>query len=125
MLKLMLGAALTIGLMGCSASAENDTKAMPALLLSPDRYSTRQLAQAISELLKVNEVTLSQTAFTQTSLLAVERAPHKDPSGQLIMGRSHEMPQMVQLFMQGDVCILRLQNSDEERALPRLKCKAE
>ncbi|MCL1048640.1 hypothetical protein L2755_03185 [Shewanella abyssi] len=125
MLKLALGTALTIGLMGCSASAENDTKAVPALLLSPDSYSTRQLAEAMSYLLKANEITISPTAFTQSSLLAVEWKSHKDPSGQLIMGRNYEMPQMVQLFIQGDLCILRLQNSDEERALPKLKCKAE
>ncbi|MCL1057236.1 hypothetical protein L2729_04410 [Shewanella gelidimarina] len=128
MLRRVFGTVLTmgvIGLGGCSAFAENDTKAVPAVLVSSTANNTRLLEQAIASLLEANKIQIGQTAFTQSSLLAIERAPHKDPSGQLIMGRNDEMPQMVQLMIQADVCSIKLPDSDETRALPELKCQAE
>jgi hypothetical protein len=128
MLRLVFGTVLSmvvIGVSGCSAFAENDTAAVPAVLVSSNSTSTSQLEQAIGSLLKADKIQISQTAFTQSSLLAIERAPHKDPSGQLIMGRNYEMPQMVQLMIQANVCSIKLPDSDETRALPELKCQAE
>lgn len=128
MLRLVLAyiiTSATIAVSGCGAFADNDTKAVPAVLVSSNANNTRQLEQAIARLLKADKIHISQTAFTQTSLLTIERAPHKDPSGQLMMGRNVEIPQMVQLFIQADTCSIKLQKSDKARALPELECQAE
>ena len=127
MFKLIFSAIIIVGLSGCSAFAEGEgeTKAVPAVLLSADTNSTSQLEQAIASLLNTDNVKISPSAFVQSSLLAIERAPHKDATGQLIMGRTYEMPQMVQLYIQGDICSIKLADADETKPLPKLKCKAE
>ena len=124
-IKLIFSATFIVGLSGCSAFAESETKAVPALLISADANNTSQLEQAIASLLNTDNVKISPSAFVQSSLLAIERAPHKDATGQLIMGRNYEMPQMVQLYIQGDKCSIKLANAEQSRQLPKLKCKAE
>ena len=125
MFKLIFSAIFIVGLSGCSAFAESETKAVPAVLMSADANSTSQLEQAIASLLNTDNVKISPSAFVQSSLLAIERAPHKDATGQLIMGRTYEMPQMVQLYIQDDKCSIKLANAEQSRQLPKLKCKAE
>ena len=125
MFKLIFSAIIIVGLSGCSAFAEGETKAVPAVLLSVDANSTSQLEQAIASLLNTDNVKISPSAFVQSSLLAIERAAHKDATGQLFMGRNYEMPQMVQLYIQGDMCSVKLADTEKTKQLPKLKCTAE
>lgn len=125
MFKLIFSATFIVGLSGCSAFAESETKAIPAVLLSADANNTSLLEQAIAGLLNTDNVKISPSAFVHSSLLSIERAPHKDATGQLIMGRNYEMPQMVQLYVQGDSCFIKLVDGESSRQLPKLKCKAE
>ena len=114
-------------LAGCSLQAQDlrINEASPALLSDSSLESQAELQQAIASLLKAEEVLIANDAFMQSSRLSLSRAPHTDPNGQLIMGRNFEMPDMVQLFIQGDQCFIYHEESDQYRPLPLSKCIAE
>ncbi|WOT04709.1 hypothetical protein [Shewanella youngdeokensis] len=135
MLKLFAGTVLAV-LTGCGAVADNSnptaqhskvimTNTTPAVLVLTNAASTKQLEVAIANLLNVDPISISDTAFTRSSTLAIERAPHKDTRGQLIMGRSREMPIVVQLVIYAGSCSIKRQHSNEITPLPDLNCKAE
>ncbi|RTR39134.1 hypothetical protein EKG38_09415 [Shewanella canadensis] len=114
-------------LAGCSLQAQDlrVSEASPALLSDSSTDSKAELQHAIASLLKAEEVLIADDAFMQSSRLSLSRAPHTDPSGQLIMGRNFEMPDVVQLFIQGEQCFVYHEESDQHRPLPLSKCIAE
>ncbi|PKH98747.1 hypothetical protein CXF78_17210 [Shewanella sp. 11B5] len=65
-----------------------------------------ELQAAIASLLNTDHVMIAQSAFTDTSVLSIEPAMHKDTNGRLLMGRSIVMPESVQLLIHGDTCLL-------------------
>ncbi|WP_299787304.1 hypothetical protein [uncultured Shewanella sp.] len=111
-------------LTGCSLQAHDlkMSEAAPALLTTSSAQSTTELRDAIASMLKVKEVLIADDAFRQSSRLSLSRAPHTDPNGQLIMGRTFEMPDMIQLLVQGEQCFVYHEKSDQSRPLPLSKC---
>lgn len=109
---------------GCSLQAQDlrVNEASPALLSNSSTESIAELQVAIASLLKVEEVLIADDAFTQSSRLSLSRAPHTDPNGQLIMGRNFEMPDMIQLLVQGEQCFVYHEESDQHRSLALSKC---
>jgi len=114
-------------LAGCSLQAQDlrVSEASPALLSNSSTESTAELQDAIASLLKVEEVLIADDAFMQSSHLSLSRAPHTDPSGQLIMGRNFDLPDMVQLLIMNKQCFVYHQKSDQSRPLPHSTCRVE
>ncbi|QYK00408.1 hypothetical protein [Shewanella psychrotolerans] len=118
-------------LMGCSLQADDSQTAtalpapVPALVTEPSAESINELEIAIANLLKMEQVTIADNAFTRNSRLSLERAPHTDPNGQLLMGRSFELPEIVQLWISGDKCFLTDSNNHRSPPLTHTLCQAE
>ncbi|QYJ87226.1 hypothetical protein K0I73_05815 [Shewanella mesophila] len=118
-------------LMGCSLQADDSqistvlTTPVPALVIEPRAESINELEIAIASLLKMARVTIADDAFTRNSRLSLEREPHTDPNGQLLMGRSFELPEIVQLWISGEQCFIT--DADKHRSAPLIvtRCQAE
>jgi hypothetical protein len=126
MLKPLIGF-IGIGLIsGCVATA-SEVKSSPqaATIMGPNAQTHAELQQAIASLLGVSRVVISDNAFTQYSQEVIERAPHKDTNGLLIMGRSTDIPDAIQLLKQGDTCLLRHVQSGNTANLSQVRCQLE
>ncbi|GGQ31864.1 hypothetical protein [Shewanella litoralis] len=126
MLKPLIGL-IGIGLIsGCVATAsEVNASPQAATITNPNAQTHAELQQAIASLLGVSSVVISDSAFTQYSQEVIERAQHKDANGLLIMGRSTEIPDAIQLLTQGDKCLLQHVQSGNTANLSQVRCKLE
>ncbi|ABO24583.1 hypothetical protein SHLO109777_05670 [Shewanella loihica] len=115
--RIMLGV-MPLTLLGCSLQAQDATlpNPVPAIVSEPSAESLAELENAIAKLLQMEKVTLAADAFTRNSRLALERNPHRDPNGQLLMGRNFELPKIVQLWISGDECFVA--DAEEHRSAP-------
>ncbi|QDF74670.1 MULTISPECIES: hypothetical protein [Shewanella] len=119
--RIMIGL-MPLTLLGCSLQAQDAAlpdpvpAPVPAIVSEPSAESLTELENAIAKLLQMEKVTLAADAFTQNSRLALERSPHTDPNGQLLMGRNFELPQIVQLWISGDKCFVT--DSEKHRSAP-------
>ncbi|AQS37425.1 hypothetical protein Sps_02267 [Shewanella psychrophila] len=121
---------LTAGIIlatGCSLQAKDEMgeEAKPAVITIPSQASNQELQLAIGELLNAPRVRIATDAFTRSSLLSIEKTPHQDPSGNMIMGRNFEMPVMIQLMISNNTCYVRDENSGRSQPLPETQCQAE
>ena len=118
-------------LIGCSLQADDSqmatalTTPVPALVVEPSAESINELEIAIANLLNITRVTIADDAFTRNSRLSLEREPHTDPNGQLLMGRSFELPEIVQLWISGDQCFITDANKHRSAPLTATRCQAE
>ncbi|BAJ01085.1 hypothetical protein [Shewanella violacea] len=112
---------------GCSLQAEDEMalEAKPAVITAPSRISNQELQLAIGKLLNSPRVRIATDAFTRSSRLSIQRAPHMDPKGNMIMGRSLEMPVMIQLMISANTCYVRDEKSGLSLPLPETQCQAE
>ncbi|MCG9754048.1 hypothetical protein L1D40_02260 [Shewanella insulae] len=121
LIRIILGV-MPLTLLGCSLQAQDAAlpapvpAPVPAIISEPSAESLTELEAAIAKLLQIDKVTLAADAFTQNSRLVLERHPHRDPNGQLLMGRSFELPQIVQLWISGDECFVA--DTEEHRSAP-------
>jgi hypothetical protein len=126
MLKQLIGILALLAIAGCGATAnEAPAKMQRATVTNPSSQTHAELQQALATLLGASNVLIADDAFTQYSQEVIERAPHKDANGLLIMGRSTEMPVTVQLLKQGDNCLLRHVQSGNTTTLSQVRCAAE
>ncbi|WP_350431892.1 hypothetical protein ABIS04_17460 [Shewanella sp. H8] len=126
MLKRFIGVISILTIAGCVATeSEVQPPLQAATLTNPNSQTHAELQQAIASLLGASGVIIADNAFTQYSQEVIERAPHKDANGLLIMGRSTEMPDAIQMLKQGDNCLLRHVQSGNTIALLQTRCKVE
>jgi hypothetical protein len=102
-----------------SGGAANST---PALLKDPDAATRAELRRVVSAALGGVDVTLSDQALTDTSLLVIERRRHVDPAGRRIMGRDMGTSDRFMLFMEGDQCLLEHMASGKRWPLTGAEC---
>ncbi|GAA4898915.1 hypothetical protein [Ferrimonas pelagia] len=105
---------------GRSVSAQGQ----PALLLTPDATAYAELSEAIARLMEMNQVMLAEDAFTETSVLTLERKAHTDPQGRPLMGRSLEKPVTVELQRLAGECVIVHLATGQRIALPSVRCQA-
>lgn len=122
MSRLYIGIAASLMMSGCSAAVDN--LAQPAVMTSPTTASLTELESAITGLLDIESVKISEQAFSDSSMLTLERNAHQDSTGQLIMGRNLEMPISVQLMIQQGKCIVVADNKARSGPLEHVTCKA-
>ncbi|GGP64361.1 hypothetical protein [Shewanella saliphila] len=126
MRKPLIGLIGLVIITGCVATAsEEPSLPQAATLTNPSAQTHAELQQAIAILLGASSVVISDNAFTQYSQEVIERAPHKDANGLLIMGRSTDIPDAVQLLKQGDSCLLEHVQSGKTTTLSQVRCKLE
>ncbi|WP_137224958.1 hypothetical protein [Shewanella sp. MEBiC00475] len=126
MLKRLMGVISILTIAGCVATeSEAQAPLQAATLTNPNSQTHAELQQAIASLLSASGVIIADNAFTQYSQEVIERAPHKDANGLLIMGRSTEMPDAIQMLKQGDNCLLRHVQSGNTTTLLQTRCKVE
>lgn len=114
-------------IMGCSLQADDSQQSapLPALVSEPSAASIAELETAIAGLLKMDRVTIADDAFTRSSRLSLERAPHTDPNGQLLMGRNFELPQTVQLWISDKTCFIATADNQRSAPLAHTQCEQE
>ena len=112
-----------LSLYGCALSADEQTSAeQPALLITPSNESLLELQAVAATLLVSKDILLAEDAFTKHSELSIERIPHKSKDGQLIMGRSVDMPYTLQLIKKNEECFLKDISSGKILALTISEC---
>ena len=94
----------------------------PAVVVEPNAESRAEIAGAVSASLNGAPVRLADDALTHDSLLVVERARHRDPSGVLIQGRELGKPQRFRLVKNGPDCVLIHEESGKRFKLAGTAC---
>jgi hypothetical protein len=116
----MLGVLL---LMACQTSpVPSETQ---AVLTNPSVESRAELQRVVSGALNRESVTLADDALTRESVLIIERAPARDPNGQLLNGRELEKPEHFRLVKQGEHCVLIHERTASRWTLSSATCVQE
>ncbi len=102
----------------------NTTFDTPAVFTHHSPQGLAELTAIVSAALDKKNVTLAQNTFTTSSMLVIERKPRRDSSGQLIMGRSYEIPQKFDLVLNQGSCYLLHERSNRRWLLRKSECKA-
>jgi len=115
-----------LSLYGCMLSDEEQYSAeQPALLITPSSKSVLELQAVTARLLEKEQVLIAESAFTKHSELTIERLPHKSKDGQLIMGRSMEVPYTLQLIIKSGECFLKDKLTGKKHPLTVTQCVIE
>jgi len=117
--SLVIAATLLASLSACASVAEQD---VPARIVEPDAHSRGELKRVVSEALNGADVTLAADALTKSSVLAIERKPARDASGQLISGREYERPEIFRLVKRGAKCALLHERTNARYELTNVQC---
>jgi hypothetical protein len=112
----------TLSVAACHTTAHSEEHA--AVLVAPSPATRAQLQAAVSEMLGNANITLADSALTDSSTLSIERARLRDPSGMRIMGRDYEKPQTFRLVLQQSKCVLVHDASGKRATLLNANCKA-
>ena len=94
----------------------------PAVIVNPTPESRAALGEAVAEALNGASVALADDALTRTSLLVVDRAPARDPSGRRLNGRELGTPERFTLVASGSRCILVHERSGKRFRLADTTC---
>ncbi|NQY64501.1 MAG: hypothetical protein HRT38_12335 [Alteromonadaceae bacterium] len=112
---------------GCSIQAQQKSSfiEVSALISHFSNESHIEIENTISILLEQQRVLIADNAFIDSSYLSLERAAHKTDNGQLIMGRSMELPFRLRLIIKGDLCFIKDEKSGKSLALSITQCKVQ
>ncbi len=116
--------AIALVLVRCACVGPN-IDARPAVIVDPDEQSRKALQDAVSESLKDADVTLEESALTNSSSLVLE--PRRLTSRESLKGESpsQERPEHFQLLIQGQACILVHEESGARHMLADTRCRPE
>ncbi|NVK54338.1 MAG: hypothetical protein HWE26_01880 [Alteromonadaceae bacterium] len=105
---------------GCASMSVQS--AQEARFVSLSEPQKAQVEAQISQWFGGTPVTLADSVFSQASTVTIERRSHTDNRGLPIEGR-HDNPAFVfTLLKQGEVCLLRNDNSGEQVELSDVEC---
>jgi hypothetical protein len=107
----------------CACNGQWVKKDIPAYVVNPTKESRIELEKAVSKALKGVPVTLADNVLTKDNLLMIERKPHVDAKGNLIMGLETKMPRQFRLVKNNDKCILIDQSNGNRMELKQTACK--
>ncbi len=109
-------------LSACATMAQEER---PAVLVTSDTEVRTQIVRAVAAALGNANVTLAPDALTTQSVLAIERTPARDATGQRLSGRDYGRPEQFQLLKQGERCVLVHTRTEERYELRRAQCVEE
>lgn len=94
-----------------------------ALVINYTDSSLSELRNAIDTFLNRKNVIISDSAFIKSNKLIVQRREKLTPSGQIIDGRSYEIPFVFLLTIKNSQCYLEYQGPAKQVLLSQLNCK--
>ena len=113
-------------LAACATARGAQPQDVAAVIVRPTAQSRAALAEAVSISLNGAQVTLADSALTDSSELAIERVPRRDPQGRLLDGRgTGEKPERFRLVKSGADCILVHEQTGRRLRLVDTECAAE
>lgn len=118
-----LAAACVLLLTGCQSPAST-LQAMPALLTSTDTGAQAEITSAVSAALGGVPVTLSPTAFTQSSRLYIDQGALRNGQSRVQEGKMLGSPRRFELFRHGGDCFLAGPDTEVLTPLRHVQCKA-
>lgn len=122
MLRHLLAASLAITAFGCQTMGNAADK--PARIVNPDDASRKALQDTVNAAFGTN-VTLADTALTESSMLTIERSPRPTMENPNPLGRNMEMPFQLRLVINGTDCILVDERDGTRHILHDTSCEAE
>lgn len=118
----LIAASLALTAIGCQTFGSNvDT---PARIVNADDASRAALQEAVNTAFGTN-VTISDDALTDSSLLTIERSPRPTIDNPNPVGRNMEMPFQLRLYVNGSDCVLVDQRDRKRYVLANTTCEAE
>lgn len=96
----------------------------PARIVSPDDASRAALQAAVNSLLHTN-VTLSDSALTDSSVLSIENRPQPTMENPVPLGRDYSRPLQLHLVINGNDCILVNPRDRTRHLLENTRCEEE
>ena len=96
----------------------------PARIVRADDASRTALQQAVNNLLHTN-VTLSDSALINSSMLTIENRPQPTMENPVPLGRDYARPMQLQLVINGTDCVLVNQQDRSRYLVPNTSCEAE
>lgn len=104
--------------LSCSQLSAKD---QPALLIKPTEKSREQITDIVARALKANKVLVSQSAFTQSNQLIIQRQSNILDGGAMLLSEN-ELPQYFMLFKDSEGCFVKHRQSQREWSLNDIKC---
>lgn len=96
--------------------------ASPALLSNPGPEARQELEQTISTALDGARITISEDAFTVSSVLVIERGMRRSINRSPELGRDLGQPYRFQLIIADSQCMLVDEQSGERWPLSKVEC---
>jgi hypothetical protein len=121
--RMLLAAGAIALCLACRSLPEQ--REVPALVTDPTAESRAELQEAVSKALHGAPVTLADDALTTSSLLTIERQPHRDPQGRLLSGRDLGRPHQFRLIQSDSRCFLVREADGERWELAKASCAPE
>lgn len=118
----LLAIPLALATLGCQTLDAGDD--VPARIVNPDAASRAALQEAVNTAFGT-DVTLAETALTDSSVLTIERTPPASMDSPKPMGRNMETPFRMRLYLNGSDCILVDERDSSRYRLVNTSCEAE
>ena len=113
---------LTLSLLaGCQSQAAEDRS---AIISNPSPEVVNELERTISTSLYGVPVSLTESAFTSSSVLTLQPAQQNRPDVQLATGRTMTRPEQFRLIASGGGCVLEKLSTGERFPLQATRCQA-
>jgi hypothetical protein len=104
---------------GCRTAAMAEVE--PALLVEPTLQTRAELQRLVAAAVG-GDVTLSESALTDSHLLVIERKRHVSIDGTRIQGRDLAAPERFMLVRDGEECLLEYDRTGERWPLAGAVC---
>ncbi len=118
--SLITGILLIAGCQTLSAGAD-----VPAVITAPDEASHAALKAALADSFGGLDVVIANDALTKSSLLTIERGPHRTINNPSPDGRIITDPFRFRLVKNGDECVLVDLRDDSRHVLAETDCAPE
>lgn len=109
----------------CQGLGSEETAGVSALRVEPTPASTTEIRNTVERALSGRRILLANDAFTESSLLVIERRRHERLEGVRSSGVADEAPHRFRLVLDDEQCELVHLNSGKRHALTRTRCRAE
>ena len=102
-----------------------ETADVAALRAESTPASTTEIRHVVEKALPGHRILMANDAFTESSLLVIERRRHEGLEGLRSSGAADEAPHRFRLVLDGGQCELVHLNTGKRHALTRTRCRAE
>ena len=109
--------------LGLAAVWAITSTAAPAAIMDPTPAGRADIEQAVAAALGA-EVLIADDALTTSSLLTIERRMPRTMEGRVATGRVLEPPEVFQLVLEDDRCVLVHRRTDVAYPLENTRCRA-